>query len=366
MAKIVIDARESGTSTGRYIDKLIEYLHGQKSEHSFVILAKQPRIDFIQKIAPKFQVIECPHKEFTFAEQLGLLKQLKQLQPDLVHFGMVQQPILYRGKVVTTMHDLTTVRFRNPSKNWLVFTIKQQVYKWVNKIAARKSVAIITPSKFVKDEVARFTHINSRKITVTYEAADAIKDKSEPIVELQNQQFIMYVGRPQPHKNLNRLMEAFAILRPKYPNLKLVLAGKKDALYKQLERESTNEKYKNIVFTDFVSEGQLRWLYENTKAYVFPSLSEGFGLPGLEAMVTGAPVVSSNATCLPEIYKDGAEYFDPTNVDEIATAIAKVLDDEKLRSHLIKRGQQVASQYSWQRMAEETLAVYDQALLTNS
>lgn len=362
MAKIVIDARESGTSTGRYIDKLIEHLSNLKTDHKFLVLTKESRLDYIRKIAPKFQIVECPFKEFSLEEQLDLLKQINNLGPDLVHFGMVQQPIFYKGRVVTTMHDLTTTRFRNPSKNWLVFTAKQQVYKWVNRVAARKSAAVITPSEFVKDDVARFARINSRKITVTYEAAEPIKEAAKPVKDLNGEDFIMYVGRPQPHKNLGRLVDAFAILRQKYPSLKLVLAGKHDALFKALEKQINKKGIKNVVFTGFVEEGELRWLYENTKAYVFPSLSEGFGLPGLEAMVAGAPVVSSNASCLPEVYKDGAEYFDPESIEDMATAIDRVLSDEKLRKQLIRNGKAVAAKYSWDRLALETLTVYEQVL----
>jgi glycosyltransferase involved in cell wall biosynthesis len=111
-----------------------------------------------------------------------------------------------------------------------------------------------------------------------------------------------------------------------------------------------------------VSEGELRWLYEHCAAYVFPSLSEGFGLPGLEAMVHGAPVVSSNATCLPEVYGDAAHYFDPLNVDDIARKITEVLDNQALRNNLIARGHAQAATYSWRRMAEQTLAVYEACL----
>ena len=157
-----------------------------------------------------------------------------------------------------------------------------------------------------------------------------------------------------PHKNLDRLVEGFNLVRQQWPALRLVMAGQQDALYKQLEKCTEQKKVKNVVFTGFVSEGQLRWLYEHTQAYVFPSLSEGFGLPGLEAMVAGAPVVSSNATCLPEIYQDGAEYFDPLSTEDMSEAINRVLADDVLRTKLIKRGEAVASKYSWQTTAKET------------
>jgi len=117
-----------------------------------------------------------------------------------------------------------------------------------------------------------------------------------------------------------------------------------------------------VVFPGHVSEGQLRWLYENTAAYVFPSLSEGFGLPGLEAMAHGAPVVSSKATCLPEIYGDAAVYFDPLSTNDIARKINSVINSQSLRTQMIKRGRSQAARYSWKTMAKQTLEIYKQAL----
>lgn len=359
---IVIDARESGTSTGRYIDKLIEYLHQLKPNYKITVLTTKKRREYVEQIAPSFSVVVSRHKEFTFAEQIGLLRQIRRLKPDLVHFGMTQQPILYRGKVVTTMHDLTTARFRNPNKFWLVFKIKQFVYIIVSKIVARKSTLVITPTEFVKEDVAKFARINSRKIVVTYEAADKISDPVDPVGELEGRQFIMYVGRPQPHKNLRRLVDAFGSLAQEYPGLRLVLVGKKDGAYRELEQYTHDKGIKRVVFTGFASEGELRWLYENAAAYVFPSLSEGFGLPALEAMMHGAPLASSIATCLPEVYQNGAEYFDPLDIEDMARVIKKVLSDQKLRQKLIANGHHVAKQYSWKRMAEQTLEVFGQAL----
>jgi glycosyltransferase involved in cell wall biosynthesis len=227
---------------------------------------------------------------------------------------------------------------------------------------ARKSKAALTPTQFVKDDVVHYTHCNPNKITVTYEAADPITDPAEPIPELAGKQFIMYLGRPMPHKNLARLMQAFSVLKKDHPDLKLVLAGKKDVLYERHEAEAAKQGITDIFFTGFVSEGQLRWLYENCRAYVFPSLSEGFGLPSLEAMLHGAPVVSSNATCLPEVNGDAAHYFDPLNIEDMAEKIAEVIDNESLRQTLIQKGKIQAERYSWKRMAEQTLAVYKSVL----
>ena len=366
VSRIVIDAREYTTSTGRYMYRLLQYLDqidtATPSGHDYVILLKPRDMSVYDFVSPRFSKVVCPHKEFSFDEQLGLLGQIKDLKPDLVHFGMVQQPIGYRGKVVTTMQDLTTIRFRNPSKNQLVFRLKQAVYKGVNKYVARKSAAIITISEFVKQDLVQYTHAAPDKISVTYESADAIPDAAQPVDGLSGTRFIMYVGRPLPHKNLGRLIDAYALLKLDHPDLQLVLAGKTDPLYEAHYDEVLNKQINGVVFTGFVSEGQLRWLYENCQAYVFPSLSEGFGLPGLEAIIHGAPVVCSNATCLPEVYGDGAHYFDPLSIPDMSRAIAEVLDDSELRAALVGRGKIQVTKYSWLRMAQQTLAVYNDVL----
>jgi glycosyltransferase involved in cell wall biosynthesis len=362
MAKIVIDARESGSSTGRYIDKLIESLHALQPDERITIVTKPHRLEYFRRLAPDFTLIETSYKEFTFGEQGGFRRQLAGLEADLVHFGMVQQPVLYQGKVVTTIHDLTTTRFVNPDKKRTIYLAKQQVYKFVIKQAARKSAAIITPSQYVKADVVDFTGVPADKVTVTYESADPIPDPPTPLPGLQNKKFIIYVGRPTPHKNLPRLIEAFALLRSHHPDLRLVLAGKKDANYQAIENGLASSLRSHVYFTDFVSEGQLRWLYEHCAAYVFPSLSEGFGLPGLEAMLHGAPVVSSDATCLPEIYGQAAHYFDPLDSRGMADAIDEVLTTKGLRADLIKAGEARAGAYSWKRMAEQTLAIYTSVL----
>lgn len=358
MKHIVIDARELRTSSGRYVERLLHYLQGVDNVNRYSVLLKPADVAGWTPSNPNFNKVPCRYKEFSFGEQLGLKRQIKSLEADLVHFTFAQQPIWYHGTVVTTIQDLTTLRFSNPDKNPAVFKFKQKVYAHVVKRVARKSVLLITPTVYVKDDVVQYTGVSADKITVTYEAADAISDSAKPVEALSGKQFIMYVGRPTPHKNLGRLIEAFGLLHGQHPDLKLVLAGKKDANYQRIEARGVE----GVVFTDFVSEGELRWLYENCQAYVFPSLSEGFGLPGLEAMVHGAPVVSSNATCLPEIYEDAAHYFDPLDAQAIADAINEVLTDKELRSGLVAKGRTQVKKFSWQHMAEQTVEVYQQAL----
>ncbi len=362
MPRVLIDARESGTSTGRYIDKLIENLAKLKTDLGFSIITKPHREAYIRSIAPNFGIELSNFKEFTFGEQLGFKKQIEAIDADLVHFGMVQQPIQFKGRVVTTIHDLTGIRFKNPSKNLVVYSTKQQVYKHVIKKAAHKSLFVISGSEYVRQDLIKYTGEDAKKFYVTYEAADYIKEPPEELPKLKNRPFIMYVGRPTPHKNLWRLVEAFSLLKSKHPDLMLVLAGKLDFNYGQIRARVESAGITRVIFTDFVNESQLKWLYQNCSAYVFPSLSEGFGLPALEAMSHGAPVVSSNATCLPEIYGEAAIYFDPKNIEDMASAINQMLVDDELREAIKKRGLDQVKKYSWAKMAKETLTIYEKAL----
>jgi len=362
MTKIVIDARELRTTSGRYVERMLHYLQQIDHEHDYVVLLKPKDLDGWEPTAPNFSKLACPYKEFTFGEQLGYLQLIRSLKADLVHFPFVQQPVLYQGRVVTTIQDLTALRFTNPATNPIVFKVKQKVYAGVIKTAARKSKRLITISHFVEQDILNFTSAKADKITVTYESADKIPDAPEPYVEAEGKQYIMYVGRPTPHKNLWRLIEAFQKLRATHPDLHLVLVGPHDANYAAIAQRVEDEQITNIIFTGFVPDAQLRWLYEHTAAYIFPSLSEGFGLPGLEAMHYNVPVVSSNATCLPEIYGDSVLYFDPLNIDDMASKIGQVLDDPALAKSLVAKGTAQLKKYSWKRMAEQTLAVYNQAL----
>lgn len=360
MARIVIDARELRTSSGRYVERLLHYLQKIDKSNQYLVLLKPSDIDGWKPSNAAFKAVPCPHKEFSFAEQIGLKRQIEQLSPDLVHFTFPQQPGLYKGKTVTTFHDLTTLRFSNPSKNPLIFKFRQRVYAQLLRRVALKSSLLITPSEFVRKDVAEFAKIDPKKIIVTHEAADIISEKPVSMREVVGNKFILYVGRPFPHKNLERLIEAFDILAPKQPDLKLVLAGKYDSNYARIKK--TLRDNDQVIFTGFVTEAQLKWLYKNCEAYALPSLSEGFCLPGLEAMVHGAPVVSSNATCLPEIYGDAAHYFDPLDTQAISKAIDDVIDNQGLRRSLIAKGFEQAKQYSWQTMAKQTLAIYKRVL----
>ncbi len=364
--KIAIDARIINSSTGRYVERLVHYLEELDKNNEYLILVPRKDIDFYQPRNPQFKVIEADFDNYSLAEQAGLLRLLNHLQPDLVHFCMPQQPILYRGKHVTTMHDLNLLNTYNSDKDFIIFHFKQLIGRFVFYVIAHTSVHILTPSQFTKETYVKFARINSKKVTVTYEGCDIGAVKPLMYKPLVNKQFLLYVGQQSDYKNIRRLMQAHQKLRLKHPELLLVLVGRLSGKNgRPLVRNkiwAEGNGFEGIIFTDFVSDANLVWLYKHCATYVFPSLMEGFGLPGLEAMASGAPVTSSNATCLPEVYSDGAYYFDPLSIEDMQRAIDEVITDDTLRKRLTNNGQQVAKRYSWKHMAEQTLAVYKNSL----
>lgn len=361
MAHIAIDARIINSSTGRYVERLVTYLQEVDTENQYSILVPEKDKDFWKPHNENFTVRIADFGNYSFAEQLGLNRYLKKLNPDLVHFCMPQQPIGYKGKKVTTFHDLTLLKTYNSDKNWLVFHAKQKIGKYVFKRVAEDNNHIIAISEFTKNDLQAFTPVPEDKISIIYEASD-VSNIAPKKYQLPFKKYILYVGQQSDYKNIKRLGDAHQILLAKYPDLGLVLVGKKNASARTNEVYFNSRNYQNVLFTDFVDDAHLSWLYNNAQAYVFPSLMEGFGLPGLEAMGYGTPVVSSNATCLPEVYGQAAHYFNPLDTSDMAEAIDQVLSNDELRTRLAKAGFKQIKKYSWKKMAQETHAVYKKVL----
>lgn len=358
---IVIDARIINSTTGTYIQNLLKYLQDIDKENFYTVLVPTKDLYFFKPTSPNFALMAADFKNYSFAEQTKFKTFLDELGADLVHFCMPQQPILYKGKHVTTVHDLTLLRTYNSDKNWFVFHVKQLIGRFVFKQVAKNSAHIITPTYWVKEEYLEFSGISPDKITVTYEAANVFEDKIQRYKH-PFRQYLLYVGQQSDYKNIRRLGDAHQLLLKKYPDLGLILVGKKTAAHLKNEQYFASKNYKNILYTGFVENAERDYLFKNCSVYVFPSLMEGFGLPGLEAMGYGAPVASSNATCLPEVYGDAAHYFNPNNTDSMARAITDILENTSLRNELIKKGYEQLKKYSWKRMAQQTYDVYMDAL----
>ncbi len=369
--KILIDGRGiNKTGIGRYINNTLRELLLIDKKNDYELLIRPEDRAGLKLSASNLELVDADAKWFGAKEQTELINIINNRKPDLVHFTNFNFPVAYKGKFVITIHDLTLLNFKNyrPSAaSRLLYKLKDQVMRNVIlKQGVKKASAVIVPTRYVKDDVAKTFKVPKNKIVVTKEAVDM--DFSSPAINLEkngiNKPFVLYVGNAYPHKNLERMVLAFGRLITKYLlDYQLVIAGKKDSFHNSLEQAIADANLQDrVVFTGFVSDRELAGLYKNSKLYIFPSLSEGFGLPPLEAMAHGLPVASSNATCLPEVLGDAAVYFDPRSDAEMADAMLSVLSDEKLSNDLIKKGLKQVKKYSWKQTAKETLKIYEKAM----
>lgn len=363
---IVVDARTRRSSgVGRYVDRLIEHLQTLDKTNLYTIVV-EPTDDW-QPAASNFTALPCAFKRFSFnpLDQFTFARFLRALKPDLVHFAITpQEPLFYFGARITTTHDLTMLGFTRAGRLPLpIHWLRMAGYRVLFWASHRVSKQILVPTEWVAKDVASLHPFTKDRLVVTLEATEpALAVASEPMPEIAPP-FIMHAGSPFPHKNIERLIDAFELLKLSHTDLKLVLAGKKEFYFQQLEPRIRSSTYaSDIIVPGFISDAQLKWLYEQTAAYVLPSMSEGFGLPGLEAMTHGAPLVSSNATCLPEVYGDAAEYFDPYDVSDIASAIDRVISDAGRSKDLIIAGKAQVKKFSWKTMARQTIDVYENVL----
>jgi glycosyltransferase involved in cell wall biosynthesis len=361
---IVIDARVRRSSTGRPIDELVNHLQDIDHQNRYTILV-QPDDDWKMR-SPNFTTLPCPFPQFSLnpLHELRFAWLLYRLKPDLVHFGMTQQPLLYFGNIVTYTHDLTMLyHVRRGGTAAVVYWLKMILYRFQMWWAHRKSKKIITFANMTARDIAKLHPFTKDKLAVTYEAAGVAADLVPQKPKHDFGEYIMYQGTAFPHKNLTKLIEAFDIVHEHYPKLNLVLVGKTEKHYVELAEEAKKHASSaNIIFAGFLPDPQSKWTFEHAKLYVTPSLMEGAGLTPLEAMASGTPVVSSNASMMPEFYGQGALYCNPYDAQDIAAKISMVLDDAQLRKDLIAKGAQQVKKYSWAKMAQETLAVYQDLL----
>lgn len=242
---------------------------------------------------------------------------------------------------------------------------KEDLYQLTNwtKYSVLKAKKIFTISNYSRDDIIKKYNIEPERVIVTYPGVRSVKNTENKNIDMEKfgikGDYILFVGTLQPRKNIVRLVEAFAMLkdvRPKTKVLNLVIVGKKGWQYEEIL--SSPEKYgikDRVKFLDFIEDEDLPALYKNASCFVLPSLYEGFGLPVLEAMSYGCPVLTSNVSSLPEAGGDAAIYFDPENVSDIKEKIEKVLNDPKLREEMIEKGKKQVKKFSWEKSAKETL-----------
>lgn len=354
---------------GRYLRNLIFHLQILDKENAYFILHLIEDYNTAQ-YQKNFHKVLANFKWYGLTEQKRLPKMLNDLKPNLVHFPHFNVPIFYTGKFVVTIHDLIHQHYsmnKSSTLNPLIYFLKQAGYKKVFKYAIEKSLNILTPSNFVKDHLINEWNINSTKIEVTYEAVDdkiltiASKMDMEDLQRIMQkfniqQPFIFYVGNAHPHKNVDGLIKAFRSL-PRAPNrLLLVLSGQDHYFWQRIRHEF---QYKNIIYTGSLSDEELVALYKGAEIFIMPSFEEGFGLPILEAMACGTPVLASDIGVLREVGGEAAYYFNPTSIDDMVNKITRVIRDKKLMKDLVNKGDRRYKEFSWEKLARETFLSYN-------
>ena len=409
MSRILIDGRFVGVgeSISRYtleilsgilkLDKKNQYTilmrpQGKKVFKKFVsenLSAFQARPRHIggQATTYNLQVIYLDIEHYSISEQTKLLSFLNEKKYDLIHFTQFNHPVRYKGDYVISIHDLTLLGHlhrMNP--------IKRLGFKGVMKSAVKDSKQILTISNVTKKDIVETYGTSPNKISVVYLGVDKsfsskVKTQKSKIAKFKKKynvigDYILYTGMWKKHKNLLRLFKAFEQFlsqkskvksqndKSKFKSIQLVLVGKIDTDEPEVLSEISriNKLHTDpsmltpIITTDFIEEEELPISYAGALCYVIPSLSEGFGLPPLEAMASGTPVLSSKVSAMPEILGDAALYFNPYKVSDIADKIEMIVSDEKLRLELSKRGLKHVKKYDWQKTAEKTYEIYKNVL----
>ncbi|OQA04834.1 MAG: Mannosylfructose-phosphate synthase [bacterium ADurb.Bin400] len=382
MARVLIDGRFVGVgeSISRYTLELLKHILkiDRKNEYTLlvrplgeeVLLANYP--DLIE--VPNLQLSVLDVKHYSLDEQTKLLAYLNEEKFDLVHFTQFNHPIRYKRPFVITIHDLT-IFHHNMDQGW----IKRMAFSRVMKSAVGRSSKIITVSDTTKRELVERYGISGSKVAVIYNGIDhsrynkEVKSEKKRIDDFRTkyqiaEPYILYTGMWKQHKNLVRLLRAFENTyetEEMKGKVQLVLVGKVDDNEREVlaEIERINKKYGSLGFeavrvTGYVDEWELPLAYAEALAYVIPSLSEGFGMPPLEAMACGTPVIASNASCIPEVLGDAPLYFNPKSEKEMSEAMAKMVKDGKLRDKLREQGLKQAQKYRWDEAAKEIHKIY--------
>jgi len=307
---------------------------------------------------------------YSFKEQWLLPFAMARTGPDLVHFPNFNLPVLTRRPFVVTIHDLKY--FLDPTS--CPGPAAHRFARLLFRTAAKRARKVLTVSDFTKGEIVERLGVDPARVVVTYNGVErAFRPVTDPprFWRLRERYgiagpFILYVGNHHPRKNLARLLEAYSGMRHR-KEVQLVLTGRLDPRSAELYRKADSPKLSGrALFIDEVPEADLPAMYSMATALVFPSLYEGFGLPPLEAMSCGTPVIASAAASIPEVAGEAALFFDPERTEEIRAAMEKIVEDSELREELRTRGFYRAGIFNWEETARRTLKVYREVLAGES
>jgi glycosyltransferase involved in cell wall biosynthesis len=367
--RIAIDARKlHDFGIGTYVQNLLRQLARLDTESEYVLLGRPEDQGWLGALGQNFRPVVERASPYSVLEQVSVPARLLRERVSLFHSPHYVLPPLVHCKAIATVHDCIHLAFPQYLPNRFAHLYARAFMWW----AARRSARILTVSEFSKRDILRFLRMPADKVIVIPNAIDERFRTPPPEREVYrirerfqlHEPFILYAGNVKPHKNLERLIEAFHELHVSgFSTLKLLIIGNDISRYATLRRAvHAHNLHKYVRFFGFVPDETLAILYRLADVFVFPSIYEGFGLPPLEAMASGTPVVTSNATSLPEVVGSAAVLVDPTDRHAIAEGIARVLVDRGLHADLRRRGLERSRQFSWEDSARKVLQIYRQVL----
>ncbi|MGH9408176.1 MAG: glycosyltransferase family 4 protein [Vicinamibacterales bacterium] len=365
--RIAIDARKlRDYGIGTYVRNLLRELDRQDTTHEYVLLCRDGDCTLASELAPRFRTVAEDAGAYSIAEQFAIPADLRRESADLFHAPHYVLPPLISCRSVVTIHDCIHLRFPQYLPSRLAYAYAR-ASMWT---ATHRAARVITVSEASKRDILRYFRVPESRIDVIYNGIDERFWREPPAEQLERVRqryqltapFVLYTGNIKPHKNLERLIEAFHLMRQAHPSLatvQLLIIGDEISKYAILRRAVHRHKlHKHVRFFGFVPDETLTALYRLADMFVFPSLYEGFGLPPLEAMASGTPVVASNVSSLPEVLGSAALMIDPYEPAAIAEAMERVLVDPALRNDLRARGLARAREFSWARSIARVREIY--------
>jgi glycosyltransferase involved in cell wall biosynthesis len=369
--KIAIDARKwRDYGIGTYVRNLVRHLAHLDRSSTYFLFCNQADESVLRDLAENFVPVIDDSSGYGMREHVSIPQKLRSLGVDLFHAPHYVLPLLCRRRSVVTIHDCIHLLFPEYLPNRLAY----RYAKLMMGSAVQRSSLVFTVSEASRRDILQFyPEADPERLQVVPNAIDEtlLADPGEEEMERVKERYqirgrvVLYAGNIKPHKNLDRLIQAFGLLkqRPGHEDLKLLIIGDEIGKYPSLRRRVEGAGVRQDVrFFGFVPEQTLAALYRLASVFAFPSLYEGFGLPPLEAMACGTPVVTSNVSSIPEVVGDAAVQVDPYDTAAIADGLARVLSDETLRATLVKRGYERAQHFSWERSVRSIHAGYMRVL----
>lgn len=372
--KVAIDIRRiHDYGIGTYIRNLVNKLAELDRANAFLLIGSPADLAELNPLPANFQLLHEARPERAARSRLYLPFLLRQQRVDLLHIPHLAAPQLLPCRCVFTAHDAIDF-IQPPPGPRIVERLRVALYRRALHRAAR----IIAVSQATKRDIERIFGLPEHKVEVVYNALDERFSVNHQPADWQkileryqvSYPYVLYAGNVKPQKNIPRLIEAFVVLKeelrrhPDYQALKLIIIGDELSKHPQLRRTVIKSRSQNDVrFMGFLPHEILRVFYQRAAVFVFPSLHEGFGLPPLEAMANGTPVVASNCSALPEVVGHAALAVNPENVFDISRGMREVLLNRTLREQLIRAGYEQVQRFSWQRSVARVREIYHEAVM---